>query len=119
MQQTSGWILAGVMALALGGCAAGSAPVEGVTAPANSPFAKIQLGMSKKQVKALVGAPSDESAHVTWKAFIPFYYGPDRSRLAYYYKGQGRVIFEQAGGFANHPTVTRVEYDPAEPGRAN
>jgi hypothetical protein len=87
--------------------------------PAGSPMAKIHEGMTEPQVAAILGVPDDSKAYVTGKAFIPFYYGPDQSRFACYYKGKGRVIF--AGGNqwgAGRGTVVRVEYDPSEDGVA-
>jgi hypothetical protein len=86
--------------------------------PASSPLAKVQTGMSQREVQNLIGPPSDEKQYITGKAFIPWYFGPDRSRSAYYYKGQGRVIF--AGGSVGNMTgkVVGVEYDPNESGRA-
>jgi hypothetical protein len=47
-------------------------------------------------------APSDgaiaapQGAYITGKAFIPFYFGSDRTRSEFIYKGEGRLIF--AGG---------------------
>ena len=64
--------------------------------PASSPLAKVQPGMTEPQVAAILGVPDDSKAYITGKAFIPFYYGPDQSRFACYYRGKGRVIF--AGG---------------------
>ena len=62
----------------------------------NSKFARLQIGMSAKQVTDLAGPPTDQGAYVTGKAFIPFYFGSDRHRFEMTYKGQGRLIF--AGG---------------------
>lgn len=62
----------------------------------NSKFARLQIGMSAKQVTDLAGAPTDQGAYVTGKAFIPFYFGSDRHRYEMTYKGQGRLVF--AGG---------------------
>jgi hypothetical protein len=62
----------------------------------NSKFAKLQIGMSARQVTDLAGQPTDQGAYVTGKAFIPFYFGSDRHRFEMTYKGQGRLIF--AGG---------------------
>jgi hypothetical protein len=119
-------MLSGVIALGLAGCAR-HAPEEGrgqgmqhtvTPPPAGSPLAKVQTGMSAREVENLIGPPSDEKQYITGKAFIPWYFGPDRSRIAYYYKGQGRVVF--AGGSIGNMTgkVTRVEYDPSESGHA-
>lgn len=63
---------------------------------ANSKFAKLQIGMSMKQVTDLAGQPDDQGAYVTGKAWIPFYFGSDRHRFEAVYKNSGRLIF--AGG---------------------
>jgi hypothetical protein len=113
-----------VLVVALGACARKEPqPAQpdraAVPPPASSPLAKVQVGMSAGEVEALLGPPTQENAYVTGKAFIPFYYGSDRTRRAYFYKGLGRVVFAGSGGWvgANHK-VTRVEYDPNETGRA-
>jgi hypothetical protein len=115
-------VLVGTMAVGLAACAKdGPSPedsaVRATPPPAGSPLAKVQVGMSQREVENLIGAPQDENAYVTGKAFIPWYYGGDRHRVAYYYKGMGRVIFAGGGGFSGTSTVSRVEYDPNEPGR--
>ena len=63
---------------------------------ANSKFSNLQIGMSMKQSTDLAGAPTDQGAYMTGKAWIPFYFGSDRHRYEMTYKGQGRLIF--AGG---------------------
>lgn len=119
-------VLAGVLAAcARGGAEPERAPAPAQAAgpkytppPADSPLAKIREGMTEQEVTALLGQPTDQNAYVTGKAFIPWYYGRDRHRVAYFYKGQGRVVFAGAGGFGATSRVSRVEYDPNEPGRA-
>jgi hypothetical protein len=69
--------------------------ITGNPAP-NSKFNQLQIGMSLKQVTDIAGQPTDSGAYVTGKAFIPFYFGGDRTRIELAYKGQGRLIF--AGG---------------------
>lgn len=64
-----------------------------------SRFAQLQIGMPMKQVTDLVGAPTDQGAYVTGKAWIPFYYGSDRYRHELVYKGQGRLIFAGGNGW--------------------
>jgi hypothetical protein len=72
----------------------GACPVnEGVPPPANSKLAKVQLGMSKKQVTDVLGQPTDENSYATGKMWIPFYFGNDVRRTSFYYKGMGRVVF--------------------------
>src|SRR5262249_24562684 len=87
--------------------------------PPNSPMAKIHPGMTEPQVAAILGVPDDSKAYITGKAFIPFYFGPDQSRFACYYKGKGRVIFSGGNQWgAGRGTVVSVEYDPSEDGLA-
>ena len=86
--------------------------------PAGSPLGKVQVGMSEREVENLLGPPTDENEYITGKAFIPFFYGRDRTRRAYFYKGMGRVVFAGGGGFSRNWHVSRVEYDPSEVGRA-
>jgi hypothetical protein len=69
--------------------------LTGKPAP-NTCFTKLQIGMPLKQVTDLCGAPTDQGAYITGKAFIPFYFGSDRFRYELAYKAQGRLIF--AGG---------------------
>ena len=84
--------------------------------PAGSKLAGVREGMTPEQVQKIAGAPASIKPYVTGKAFIPWYFGPDRSRTAYYYKGQGRVIFSGEGGFGTDSHVLHVEYDPSDPG---
>jgi hypothetical protein len=69
--------------------------ITGVPAP-NSRFPQLKIGMGMREVVDIVGPPTDQGAYITGKAFIPFYFGSDRSRFELIYKGQGRLIF--AGG---------------------
>jgi hypothetical protein len=69
--------------------------ITGKPAP-KSKFAKLQIGMSMKQATDLVGQPTDSGAYITGKAWIPFYFGSDRTRFEMIYKNQGRLVF--AGG---------------------
>jgi hypothetical protein len=72
-----------------------SGEITGKPAP-GSRFAQLQIGMGVRQVQDIVGPPTDQGAYITGKAFIPFYFGSDRTRFELVYKGQGRLIF--AGG---------------------
>ena len=69
--------------------------ITGIPAP-NSKFTQLQIGMGMKQVTDIAGPPTDQGAYITGKAFIPFYFGSDRHRFEFVYKGEGRLIF--AGG---------------------
>ncbi len=85
-------------------------------APDGTPLAKIKVGMDEAQVTDLIGRPTDITAYVTGKAFIPFYYGGDTHRVMYLYKGQGRVIFSPDSRFTSGQSVIEIEYDPTETG---
>jgi hypothetical protein len=76
--------------------------ISGKPAP-NSKFTALTIGMSMKQVTDITGAPTDQGAYITGKAFIPFYFGSDRYRHEMVFKGQGRLIFAggSAGDFAS------------------
>jgi hypothetical protein len=66
-----------------------------------SRFTKLKIGMPRAEVEDLIGKPTDQGAYVTGKAFIPFYYGSDRSRIELAYKGQGRLIFSTNAGWSS------------------
>jgi hypothetical protein len=116
------------LAMSIAGCArreraaapekapAAEPAAKGTPPPADSPLAKVKPGMRPEEVVAALGAPSRQSAYPTGKAFAPFYYGPDRWRSVYYYKGKGRVVFKGDGGFSSGSQVLYLEYDPTEPG---
>jgi len=118
-----GGLLVGVLAL---GCASKSTSTRPATAPtpsaasapppAGSRLAGVHQGMRPEEVQKIAGAPTTIRPYITGKAFIPWYFGPDRTRTAYYYKGQGRVIFSGDGGLGTNSTVLQVEYDPSDPG---
>jgi hypothetical protein len=69
--------------------------ITGIPAP-NSKFTQLKIGMGFRQVESIAGMPTDQGAYITGKAFIPFYFGSDRTRSEFVYKGEGRLIF--AGG---------------------
>lgn len=84
-------------------------------APAGSKLATVTNGMTEAQVIAILGPPTSQQNYVTGKAFIPFYYGPDTSRLDYRYKGIGIVCFSR-NRYSSGTEVVRVDYDPNEDG---
>lgn len=83
-----------------------------------SKFAKVKIGMSKKQVDDLIGVHSDQSGHMSGKAFIPFYFGRDAYRTEYYYKKEGRLIFAAGGAFSQGERLLKIVVDPNEAGYA-
>jgi hypothetical protein len=76
-----------------------SGEITGIPAP-GSRFGQLQIGMGMRQVRDIVGPPTDQGAYLTGKAWIPFYFGSDRARFELVYKGQGRLIFA-SGGFGD------------------
>ena len=125
MRRMVGLALSALVVLAAaGGCAQQSprpassapAPAAATPPPAGSKLAGITKGMRAEEVQKIAGAPTTIRPYITGKAFIPWYFGPDRTRTAYYYKGQGRVVFSGDGGLGTNSTVLQVEYDPSEPG---
>jgi hypothetical protein len=126
MRSSVGLTLSALVVLTVaGGCARqspsarpASAPVAPAATPPprGSPLAGVRQGMRPEEVQKIAGAPTTIRPYITGKAFIPWYFGPDRTRTAYYYKGQGRVVFSGDGGLGTNSTVLQVEYDPTDPG---
>jgi hypothetical protein len=63
------------------------------TPAANSKFAKLQIGMTMREVTGLIGGPDDMIRHETGKRWIPFYFGNDAQRLQVIYKGEGCLTY--------------------------
>ncbi len=84
--------------------------------PESSPFSKIEIGMSSKQVVDLIGPPTDQNSYMTGKAWIPFYFGSDQYRTEFRYKGMGVITFAGSSGFSTASKVYRVIYNPKEAG---
>jgi hypothetical protein len=93
-----------------------SAAVPAARAPEpGSKLSKVAVGMSEAQVIEILGPPTSQQNYVTGKAFIPFYYGPDASRLDYRYKGVGLISFSR-NRYSGAAQVVRVDADPSEDG---
>jgi len=116
-------LVAALCLLALvAGCSAksDSAPAPAAAAkpiPADSPLAKIKIGMTAQEVSNTLGMPTNQVSYASGKAWIPWYYGDDARRTEWSYKGLGRVVFTGGnvfGGGGGH--VERVDYDPNETG---
>jgi hypothetical protein len=94
--------------------AAAAAPAARAPAP-GSKLARVQVGMSEAQVIEILGPPTSQQNYVTGKAWIPWYYGPDTSRLDYRYKGVGLISFSR-NRYSGAAQVVRVDADPNEDG---
>ena len=65
--------------------------------PAESKFAQLRYGMGTAEVEDIVGPPTDADHRITGKVFNPFYYGTDTNRQTWFYKGEGRLVFNSRG----------------------
>jgi hypothetical protein len=81
--------------------------------PLGSPLAKIELGMSDEQVRAILGSPDSSNAYTTGKAWIPFYFAGDTARSDWMYKGVGRVVFSR-NRYSGALKVIRLLHNPDE-----
>lgn len=63
------------------------------TPRADSKFAKLQIGMTMREVSNLIGAPDNIDRHETGKRWIPFYFGNDAQRMEVIYKGEGCLTY--------------------------
>jgi hypothetical protein len=59
--------------------------------PANSKWAKLQIGMHQSEVERILGVTSNIRGYVTAKAFIPFYYGTDSHRYEAVYAARAAL----------------------------
>ncbi len=82
----------------------------------NATFDRISNGMSMEEVFALLGQPTATTSRITGKAWAPFYYGGDTTRMFALYKGKGRIIFSNASRYTPVWRVIEVVSDPAESG---
>lgn len=95
--------------------AAKAKAAEGVRPPAGTKLARVTDGMSEPEVISILGEPTSRQDYMTGKAWIPYYYGSDVSRLDYRYKGVGIVVFGR-NRYSGKTKVIRVDYDPSEDG---
>ena len=104
-------ILLLVLFLALLGCAStNSKSTSSQDIPPNSPFAKLEIGMGRTQVLDLIGWPNDFEYVKTHKNLNPFYFGSDLLHEVSYYKGEGRLVYN------NDNRLIAIQYDPTEDG---
>jgi hypothetical protein len=86
--------------------------------PEGSAFSKVRIGMTSGEVEAKVGKPDSQVKQSTAKYFIPIanWFMSGTESIRFFYKGQGRIIFDNENIHSTVIRVVRVEYDPAEPG---
>lgn len=87
---------------------------------AGSPFQKLEIGMSQKQVVDVIGDDRQDDAdcgsYMTGKSFIPFHFGGDKVRHECAYKGLGRLVFTAQSDFDMRAVLIKVIYDASEDG---
>ncbi len=85
-----------------------------------SKFTQLKIGMGLRQVMDLAGAPTDQGAYMTGKAWIPWYFGSDKHRHELVYKGQGRLIFAAGAGWgwgsSGNANLIWIIHNPKEEG---
>jgi len=104
-------VLMGCATTASGPAPKDDAKAPATTVPASSKFAKLQIGMARAEVHAAIGSAGAFKIIPSGKAWIPFYYGPDRTRTIEYYKNEGRLVY--SGG---NDRLIDIVYDPTEDG---
>jgi len=72
-----------------------------------------------KQVTDLIGEPTDTSAHITGKVFIPFYFGGDTTRVETFYRGEGQLTFSAAHFGSSNYVLEAIHVNPSESGYAH
>ncbi|MBS1161405.1 MAG: hypothetical protein H6R15_3824 [Proteobacteria bacterium] len=81
--------------------------------PANSKWAKLQIGMEQPEVERILGGSSNDVRTMpTGKAFIPFYFGTDRYRYEVVYHGQGSVSYTGGSWGGGRGILMMINYDP-------
>lgn len=80
--------------------------------PANSKWAKLQIGMEQPEVESILGVSHDVHAYPTGKAFIPFYYGTDRTRYEVRYPNQGSVSYTGGSWGGGRGVLMMINYEP-------
>ncbi len=89
--------------------------ITGKPAP-GSKFTQLKIGMSRAQAQSIVGNPTDQGAYITGKAWIPWYFGSDRYRHEFAYKGMGRLIFAGSGGFDTNAHLVWIIHNKNDSG---
>lgn len=91
------------------------APKTNVLPAPGTPFSKLKIGMSRRQVEQLIGFPDHTSSHITGKQFIPFYFGGDTRRTEASYKGQGVLTYDNNSRFGSTDTLLIITVDTNTP----
>lgn len=95
------------------GSPAGKAETGIAAIPHGSSLSQITIGMNDSEVRKLLGEPTSQNTYMTGKGWIPFYYGPDTTRIDYKYKKIGRVVFSRSR-YSGRLKVINVIHNPNE-----
>ncbi|KAB2919737.1 MAG: hypothetical protein F9K30_16985 [Dechloromonas sp.] len=79
--------------------------------PPGSKWAKLRIGMEQPEVERLLGVSHNVHAYPTAKAWIPFYYGTDRTRYEVRYPGQGSVSYTGGSWGGGRGVLMMINYD--------
>ncbi|GAC21532.1 hypothetical protein [Paraglaciecola arctica] len=84
-----------------------SAPI-----PADSIFAKINIGMSDDAVTDILGKPGQKTSYRTGKSWIPFAgrWLNDRRRQSWFYENTGVIVMSQ-NSYSRQYSVVRIDYN--------
>jgi len=85
------------------------------TPAADSKFTQLRMGMSMKEVIALIGKPSDKHSYITGKGFLSSWMS-DTYRQEYIYKGLGRLTFASNGGVSLESLLIHIIHNADEKG---
>lgn len=82
-------------------------PIDG------NPLTQVQPGMTKGQVRNMVGPPRTENGYWTWLSWLPGSFN-DQRRSAWHYEGLGTVVFSEPrfGGGAGQVLDVDIEETP-------
>lgn len=80
--------------------------------PPNSKWAQLRIGMEQPEVERLLGVSHQVHAYPTAKAWVPFYFGTDRTRYEVTYPGQGSVSYTGGSWGGGRGILMMINYDP-------
>lgn len=75
--------------------------ILGKPAP-GSKFSRLQIGMKMEKAIELLGPPNDSGTRMSGTMFNPFYFGADKYKRELAYKGMGRLVFGERGGWGRN-----------------
>jgi hypothetical protein len=83
---------------------------------AGNPLTQVQQGMTKGQVRNLIGSPQAENTYKPWSFSLPGIRDRTALRTEWHYRNRGTVTFTESVQRGGTATVTRVEVVKPQPG---